>query len=369
MVALNQACDGQRWYTSTKELQLASLQFCVACRNVTTLHLRVDLSIPRRLLAAADARSPDWREGRGSTTRVPRLRARAVTWNISSSVKLDSALYALTEVEVFEFGRSFYGSIEDVAWPRRLRVLQFRNNFDEPVVDISWPPSLRRLEFGFEFDQPVDRVTWPPCLQQLTFGFEFDQPVVGVSWPPSLRQLTFGHCFNQPVDGVSWPPFLRQLTFGTCFDQAVEGVAWPSSLQKLKFGRRFNQPVARVAWPASLEALTFGDCREDFSAFWSNFNQAIDEAAWPASLRRLTLGGSFEQSLLGLGGWMPYLEELTILNDTAWSSNGMILVGIEWPRGLKQLRMGTAGKGLGNKLVIPPTVEVFSVDLFCFSSY
>eukprot|EP00903_Cladosiphon_okamuranus_P007787 g7536.t1 len=279
---------------------------------------------------------------------------------------LDSPLYALSKAEVFEYGSNFYGSIQDVVWPRRLRVLQFRNTFDEPVVDVSWPPSLQRLEFGFEFDQPVDRVSWPPCLQELAFGFDFDQPVDGVSWPPSLRQLTFGHCFNQPVHGVSWPPSLRRLSFGTCFDQAVQGVAWPSLLQELKFGRRFNQPVGGVSWPASLEALTFGDYREDYSAFWSSFNQAIDEAVWPASLRRLTLGGSFDQSLVGLGSWVPRLQELTILNDTASSSNGMILVGIEWPKGLKRLRMRAAGKGLREKLLIPPTVEVPDVDCFDF---
>ncbi|CAN0229897.1 unnamed protein product, partial [Ectocarpus fasciculatus] len=42
-VALNQACDGRqkRWYASTLELQLVSLEFCGACRSVKTLHVRV----------------------------------------------------------------------------------------------------------------------------------------------------------------------------------------------------------------------------------------------------------------------------------------------------------------------------------------
>ncbi|CAN0022744.1 unnamed protein product [Ectocarpus sp. 6 AP-2014] len=50
VVALNETCNGKSWYTSTKELQLASLEFCVACRNYQTLHLKVDAQIPRRLL-------------------------------------------------------------------------------------------------------------------------------------------------------------------------------------------------------------------------------------------------------------------------------------------------------------------------------
>ncbi|CAM9976499.1 unnamed protein product, partial [Ectocarpus fasciculatus] len=42
-VALSHGCDeGQRrWYTSTSELQLASLDFCLECRNVTTSRIRM----------------------------------------------------------------------------------------------------------------------------------------------------------------------------------------------------------------------------------------------------------------------------------------------------------------------------------------
>lgn len=86
IVVLNQLYEQERWYTSTKELQLASLGLCGACRNGTTLHLTLDPETPPRLLAAADA-SPPSPEERGST-RVPRLRAHTVTWNRSSSVEL-----------------------------------------------------------------------------------------------------------------------------------------------------------------------------------------------------------------------------------------------------------------------------------------
>ncbi|CAM9486440.1 unnamed protein product, partial [Laminaria digitata] len=48
-VALNQACwDGEKaWYVSTMHLQLASLEFCTACRAVPTLHVRISRGTPR----------------------------------------------------------------------------------------------------------------------------------------------------------------------------------------------------------------------------------------------------------------------------------------------------------------------------------
>lgn len=55
-VALNLTCEeDQQWYTSTKELQLASRQFCTACREVATLHLRnfqQPMHLHRRRIAA-----------------------------------------------------------------------------------------------------------------------------------------------------------------------------------------------------------------------------------------------------------------------------------------------------------------------------
>ncbi|CAN0213302.1 unnamed protein product, partial [Scytosiphon promiscuus] len=50
-IALNQACEGRgrnRWYASTLELQLVSLDFLRACRRVRTLHVRIDRETPRR---------------------------------------------------------------------------------------------------------------------------------------------------------------------------------------------------------------------------------------------------------------------------------------------------------------------------------
>ncbi|CAM9960933.1 unnamed protein product, partial [Ectocarpus sp. 12 AP-2014] len=53
VVALGQvyhAGEDRRWYTSTLELQLASLDFCRACRNVPTLRMRVGEGTPSSLL-------------------------------------------------------------------------------------------------------------------------------------------------------------------------------------------------------------------------------------------------------------------------------------------------------------------------------
>ncbi|CAM9717950.1 unnamed protein product, partial [Ectocarpus sp. 13 AM-2016] len=44
-VALNKTCDGESWYTSTKELQLTSLKICMACRTASHVHLKVDARI------------------------------------------------------------------------------------------------------------------------------------------------------------------------------------------------------------------------------------------------------------------------------------------------------------------------------------
>ncbi|CAN0455230.1 unnamed protein product, partial [Ectocarpus fasciculatus] len=54
MLALNQACDGEeyRWYVSTLELQLVSLEFCGACRSAQLLDVRVDEHTPPTLWAS-----------------------------------------------------------------------------------------------------------------------------------------------------------------------------------------------------------------------------------------------------------------------------------------------------------------------------
>ncbi|CAB1104351.1 unnamed protein product [Ectocarpus sp. CCAP 1310/34] len=399
-------CDGKRWYTSTKELQQASLEFCIACRKYQTLRLRVDVQTPRTLLAAVDAPSPHSK--RPCRTRVPRLRARRVIWNMPTATELKSPIFALKDVVRLDFGPAFEGSLESVAWPQRLKEIDFSwgslfnqpiegvefppsllelrlsdafdqpiedailpkslqffmfgDDFNHPVDDIRWPPSLEQVFFGKHFNQPIEEVVWPSSLKELTFGYRsrFDQPIKDVEWPASLRQLTFGEAFDQPIESVTFPASLEELAFDTDFNQPIEGVTWPDSLQRLAFGFLFNQPIDNVRWPASLEEVCFGKHESqgfDHAIMFSEFNQRVDMCAWPASMRRLTLGHKFRQSLQGLGTWIPNLEIFHFLDHSNGSGDeDSLLRGIEWPTGLRQLAVFRDSRLDG--VIIPSTVEV-----------
>ena len=364
-MALNQACDRQPWYTSIRELQLATIPFCVACRTVTTVHLTVDNETPPHLLAAADATLAMHGSENPVTARLPRLRALAVTWERDSSVELATPIYALADVDTFTFFADFNDSIANVAWPRRLRVLEFGDDFNQPVHSVSWPLTIDTLAFGYSFNHAVEGTAFPSSLQNLSFDDTFNRPIAGVSWPPSLRRLRFGLEFDQPIDGFVWPPSLRQIYLDGFFNRSIESVMWPTSLLKLRFGESFNMPVARVVWPASLKELIFGthfEQDENRCMFYSSFNQALDKAIWPASLRRLTLGDTFAQSLHELGAWMPGLEYFTLLVE-----DYSLLVGVEWPKCLKKLTM--YGKtGLGG-VVVPPNVQVETRSKFDFKAF
>ncbi|CAM9852451.1 unnamed protein product [Ectocarpus sp. 8 AP-2014] len=405
IVGLDETCDGKSWYTSTKELQLASIELCVACRKHQTPHLIVDTEIPRRLLAAADA--PPSQPKRLFRTRVPRLRARRVTWDMPTAAELRKPIFAMTDLDCLEFGDDFEGGLEAVAWPQRLKTIEFvaTSGFNKRIDLVQWPPSLQRLEFGGSFFQPIEGAKFPPSLQDLTFfagfnhpiggailpssllkldlGSNFNHPIEDVAWPPSLRQLAFGEDFNQPIElatfpaslkhlifdafsefdqpirRVAWPTSLEGLAFGICFNQPIEGVVWPDSLQRLCFGICFDQPIDNVKWPASLQELTVGFCLGVACGgmiMRSEFNQRIGSSAWPASLRRLTLGHKFRQSLQGLGTWTPNLESLRLLDWDNNSQNDSLLRRIEWPKGLLQL---TVFKDSSLEDVeIPATVEV-----------
>ncbi|CAM9614495.1 unnamed protein product, partial [Ectocarpus sp. 13 AM-2016] len=94
-VALNQACDGnvKRWYVSTMELQLVSLELCGACRSVQTLHVRVvphvspSLWSPRKSHTTPDRRGPKvciW-------SRVPAVQAFGLTWALPMEFLLQTS--------------------------------------------------------------------------------------------------------------------------------------------------------------------------------------------------------------------------------------------------------------------------------------
>ncbi|CAN0429376.1 unnamed protein product, partial [Ectocarpus sp. 12 AP-2014] len=290
-VALGETRDGKSWYTSTKELQLASLEFCMACRAYKTLHLIVDVRIPRMLLAAADG--PVRHPKRLSRTRVPRLRARHVTWNMPTAAELRSPIFALMELDHLEFGGAFEGSLDAVTWPRRLESIAFHNfsPFNTPIDLVKWPASLKRLAFGNSFNQAIEHVEFPASLRQIVFAFFscFNQPIAGVILPTCLQKLALGASFNHPIEDVTWPPFLQELIFGKYFNQPIQRAKFPASLQKLRFDQYscFNQPMAGVVLPTSLQQLALG----------ASFNHPLDDVAWPTSLQELIIGKTFNQPI------------------------------------------------------------------------
>lgn len=357
-VALSQTCEGDRWYTSTKELQLASLDFCHACRSVTTLSLTVNDAIPRRLLAAADAPLPNRK--RLCPSRVPRLRARRVWWGLPTAAELRKPTFSLADATEMYFDDDFADSLDGIAWPHRLKDVSFtgHSKFNRPLDKVTWPACLQKLTFGEGFNQPIRGNVWPSSLQELTFGTDFDTSGDETEWPTNLLRLRLVFRFNHPISGVVWPASLRELVLGNSFDRPIEDVAWPDSISHLTFGKAFNKPVERVTWPAALDDLSFGELYDDFqggSLMLSAFNQAVGQASWPTSLRRLTLGHDFRRSLMGLGAWMPNLEDLCLLpgKNAVYRT---LLNGIEWPSRLRTLTVyrSSSMKGVG----IPQGVQV-----------
>eukprot|EP00903_Cladosiphon_okamuranus_P019553 g17984.t1 len=352
IVALQQASDEtgswyksqQCWYTSTRQLQLASLEFCTACRSVPTLIVTVEKDTPTRLWMDDPARESGSAK-RLAATRVPVIRAHAVTWKLSASA-LRSMGHVLSKAKRFRLFHYFNGDVRGVTWPRELKGISFGCGFNQPITGVTWPASLEELDLGetfkqplqgvtwpqslqtlvvggsgsitgtigpvslkflylyYGFDQPIDTITWPPALETLWIGGDdFDQPVTGVKWPGSLRTIEFGDEFNQPIDRVQWPASLEEVCFGSMFEHPIAGVSWPSSLKILSLDRClfFNHPIAGVSWPSSLKNFTLGR--------GLYFNQPVDEVRWPASMERLTFGRDFNQPITAVV-WPSSLQQL-----------------------------------------------------------
>lgn len=361
MIALKQTQDGNNWYTSTKELQLASLQFCAACRGMTTLlALKVKHDIPRRLLAAADASPPGSRRLRSS--RVTRLRVRRVWWNWRVAAELTRSMYVAADATEIIFGCDFDDSLENVAWPCRLRTLRFalESEFDRPIEKVSWSTSLQQLRFGSYFNQPIGGVLWLASLKELTFGYCFDQSIETTQWPPNLLRIVFGNDFNKPIAAVSWPDSLTQLWFGANFQQPLWGVSWPASLRELTFengsnhpmnevvwptsleklalGGSFNQPIEGVTWPDSIRQLSLGRVVADPLQYehteGDSFDQSIDGVAWPASLQLLAFGDMFNQPLQAVR-WLDKIRRISFGRMFQQSIDG-----VTWPASLRDLCFG-----------------------------
>lgn len=227
------------WYVSTLELQLASLDFCRACRRVPTLHFRVLDETPRTLWAPrGDQSRQKLREqvppssatdsenatdvAEAIPSRVPEVRAACLTWALGHKTLECSGGFKrwgdLRSLRLPGGGRRWPGA-KSMEWPRTLKVL---------MVDV-W------------FDELVRATSWPAHLQELTVGLYFNRPLSEIVWPASLRRLSFEPGLDS-IDGVVWPPRLQQLSLGSLFDHPIAGVVWPASLQRCLLDRSSINP-------------------------------------------------------------------------------------------------------------------------------
>ncbi|CBJ31399.1 expressed unknown protein [Ectocarpus siliculosus] len=140
IVALNQACDGQekRWYVSTLELQLVSLELCGACRSAQLLHVFVREDTPPTLWSSRTSRTtPSQRSPEVCTSnRVPAVQALCWTWALPMD-RLPQRAAAepqpVTERRLQD-GHSFAASVESVVWPESLKRLVFSRRMPGKAV-------------------------------------------------------------------------------------------------------------------------------------------------------------------------------------------------------------------------------------------
>lgn len=131
IVALNQERGGEkRWYTSSPELQLVSLELCRACRRVSRFNvwnvcggtLRTLWSRHKPHRVATDDDNSDVR----LRSRVPVVRVFCLTWNLSVEVWVKSAAIELLwagPVEKISFSSAFNESIARFAWSSYVRTI------------------------------------------------------------------------------------------------------------------------------------------------------------------------------------------------------------------------------------------------------
>ncbi|CAM9898666.1 unnamed protein product, partial [Ectocarpus fasciculatus] len=190
-VALALTCDGDEWYTSTQQLQLASLDLCTACRGVPTLALRVERSTPTYLWERPRCWLTEQEKARAAPTgtRVPPFGPRRVMWKLKAS----------------ELGYS-----REELWAN-VQCLLFTGYHNDWVDDgFSWPSGLKRLDLGYRFFS-IEHVAWPATLERLSLGPHFNQPIQNVVWPESLQEICFGANFWQHLHGVQWPASMRRV--------------------------------------------------------------------------------------------------------------------------------------------------------------
>ncbi|CAM9396513.1 unnamed protein product [Ectocarpus fasciculatus] len=172
VVALSQACGGRnkRWYASTLELQLTSLDMCRACRSTPIFHVRVNDHTPGSLWHSRTAQTgPNTRSSELRTSsRVPIVRAFRLTWSLSMEDLLRKAAIELwTWSQRLELqGSSCADSLgsEVVWWPRGLTELVLQPNSDLATGNVWWPAHVQYLALLGSFNQPMPESGGrPPC--------------------------------------------------------------------------------------------------------------------------------------------------------------------------------------------------------------
>ncbi|CAN0477722.1 unnamed protein product [Ectocarpus sp. 12 AP-2014] len=189
IVAFGQVYNtGERvWYTSALELQLASLDFCRACRNVPTL-LRILLgegtpgSLLNVLAEEQQEHPASSRQDRGSS-RLPFMRANRVKMVLPDGMLAQNlhemhTWRGVEELHLVDFSPG--PEVGMMVVPPNLKRLKL-HSFG-PLPECLWPASLHRLEL-VGFDHSIAQVVWSASLQHLSLGNHFNQPVVGVVWP------------------------------------------------------------------------------------------------------------------------------------------------------------------------------------------
>ncbi|CAN0407192.1 unnamed protein product, partial [Ectocarpus fasciculatus] len=208
VVALSQACKGgrKRWYASTLELKLTSLDMCRACRSISILDVRVSSQTPGSFWFPRITQTrPSTRSSKlGVSSRVPVVRALRLTWTLSTETLLRTAateLWMSSECLWLDgpLGAASLGSA--VWWPRGLTQLVLYTDLDIPIENVLWPVRLQCLELRGRFNQPITGAVWPAFLRKVSFGMRFNQPIAGVVWPASVQQLSFLYMFNHPIAG------------------------------------------------------------------------------------------------------------------------------------------------------------------------
>ncbi|CAM9331965.1 unnamed protein product, partial [Scytosiphon promiscuus] len=403
----------KRWFVSTVNLQMASVQFCVACRLARVYHVRIAAFSPwiverdhkweERHGGGGDGASevPRLRDAasgsnvlshhRDHSLRIPRLCLRRMTWELStftSDRQLAASMQRLAMV-----GDEFGADVREAMFPPLTQRLTFGRDFNRAIRSLSRggcndqtlstalrgiapPPasSLLELSFGSYFNEELDEsVLLPSSIRRLTFGSGFNRPIDRIKWPPAIRDLVFGWRFNQDVQGVSFPSSLETLEFGFSFNQPVRGVCWPASLRQLSFGDMFSQDIGGDGtagdWPEPLERLTFGDSFNPSNtapialpkrlvslALGNGFNQPVDTISWPDSLRELQMGDSFNQPINRVR-WPASLKRLTF---GAGGSFNQDIDTVRWPQSLEVLEFGWKFNRSITRVEWPPSLRELS---------